>query len=284
MNRPLQHDQETSGSRTSTDETVGELSNGLGGKEALDLLWVFDSNGRFIDTKRLWKKKGSQYKQCGTLHKIAELVREFPYKSLKYIFLSVGTNDLDTKDHDQVLGELMLLVDEIRAKYPGIKFIINELLPRRDNRNTEVGKFNAGLNEFASSLDDITIASQTNMSDTTMLHDVKHLREDKVPLYAKNIIRAMLTAYGIREKSELFVDQGERFHPTSNQRRSIQDRFKSLANYNTTSNKYIFPPKTNYNSRQGSNNDSSNNTPSNETVIRNALMQFGEVLVKCIQR
>ena len=248
--------------------------------ETLDLLWVFDSNGRYIDTKRLWKKKGSQYKQCGTLHTVAETVKALPYKSLKYIFLSVGTNDLDTKDHDQVLGELMLLVNEIRTKYPGIKFIINELLPRGDIRNSKVVKFNVGLNEFAAPLHDITVASQSNMSDITFLNDIKHLREDKVPLYAKNIIRAMLTAYGIREKRELFVGQGEHQHQRStfSQPGNIQDRFENLANYGRAPSDH----KVNRNTFQSNNNTSGNSASNKESIIRNALMQFGEVLVKSL--
>ena len=245
--------------------------------DSLELLWCFDSNGRYIDRKRLWKKNGSEYRQCGNLHKLAKQINELPYKSLRYIFLSVGTNDLDDKDHDQVIGELQLLIDDTRKRYPGIKFIINEFLPRGDERNTEVGKFNTALNEFGSTQPDITIASQQNMYDSSMFYDTKHLRESKVPLYAKNIIRAMLKAYRITDKKELFVPAGEVLRSTSAQPTMTKQRLHESANYDGSRENTPIPNA--YPDRK-ENKDKENK----EMIIRNALMQFSEVLVKCIQR
>ena len=74
-------------------------------------------------------------------HKLSQEIGKLPYKYLKYILISVGTNDLDEKDHQQVIGELELLVADIRTKYPGIQFIINEVLPRSDHRNSEVSNY-----------------------------------------------------------------------------------------------------------------------------------------------
>ena len=182
-------------------------------KDALELLLCFDSNGKHIDRKKLWKKNGSEYKQCGSLHKLSGEIRKLPYRTLKYILISVGTNDLDEKDHEQVLGELDLLIMDIRSRFPGIKFIINELLPRRDDRNSEVGKFNFGLGEYGNTKPDITIASQHNITDMSMFYDTKHLSESKVPIYAKNIIIAMLKAYGIKDKRELFAIPGGQQNP-----------------------------------------------------------------------
>ena len=102
----------------------------------LELFLCFDSNGKHIDRKRLWKKNGSEYKQCGNLHKVAEEVKKLRYTSLKYMVISVGTNDLDEKDHDQVLGELDLLLNDIRRRFVGVKFVINQLIPRNDARNS----------------------------------------------------------------------------------------------------------------------------------------------------
>ena len=160
-------------------------------KDALELLMCFDSNGKHIDRKKLWKKNGSEYKQCGSLHKLSEEINKLPYTSLKYILISVGTNDLDEKDHEQVLAELEFMIIDVRARFPGIKFIINELLPRRDERNSEVGKFNFKLGEYGKTQPDITIASQNNITDMSMFYDAKHLLESKVPIYAKNIIIAI---------------------------------------------------------------------------------------------
>ena len=95
--------------------------------------------------------------------------------------ISVGTNDLDEKDHNQVLGELELLLNDVRARFPGVKFIINELLPRLDQRNEEVGRFNTGLQNLKNNQPDITVASQQNMVDPSFYRVAKHLHESKVP-------------------------------------------------------------------------------------------------------
>ncbi len=256
-------------------------------KDALELLLCFDSNGRHIDRKKLWKKNDSEYKQCGSLHKLAEEIKKLPYKSLRYILISVGTNDLDVKDHEQVLGELQLIISDIRSRFPGIKFIINEFLPRRDNRNSEVAKFNAGLGEYAKGHHDITIASQQNITDMSMLYDAKHLLESKVPIYAKNIIIALLEAYGIRDKRELFVLPSQ----SNGRTNGIHDRMMNIADYRREARNIAFQPSSN--NINIKNNNNSNNTETNrisndarnkESVIRDAIMQFSDVILKCIQR
>ena len=213
---------------------------------------------------------------------VTEEVKKLPYKSLKYIVISVGTNDLDEKDHEQVLGELELLVHDIRRKFIGIKFVINELLPRKDHRNNEVGKFNLGLRNF-DTYPDVTIASQQSIKDMSMLYDTKHLLESKVPIYAKNIIIAMLKAYGIKDKRELFVNPGGLQRTQSSGRSgNIQDRIMNLADYNGEERNHF--SRVNQKKQFINENRGNIDNKNNESVIRNAIMQFGDVLLKCIQR
>ncbi len=258
-------------------------------KESLELLLCFDSNGKHIDRRRLWKKNGSDFKTCGTLHNLSELLKKLTYKQLKHIFISVGTNDLDLKDHEQVFGELRMVVDDIRGRFPGIKIIINELLPRKDARNAEVSRFNGLLGDFASSQADITVATQRTFTDMSMFFDDKHLHSSKVPVYAKNIINALLKAYGIQSKSELFLS------PNGNQRvrtdasptygNNIQNRMKRIADYGSFDERSTQPPslppqQSSMNFRGGTTNQSQRN---NE-IIREALVNFSNVIMKCIQR
>ena len=177
-------DQSSSSMRSNVDQHNSTATG------TLELLLCFDSNGRHIDRKKLWKKNNSEYKRCATLHRVSEEIKNLQYKDIQHILLSVGTNDLDTKDYDQVLGELKLLINDVRAKYPKVKFIINEFLPRNDARNGEVEKFNFHLEKFANLQQDITVASQADLNDVSVLSDSKHLLPDKVPRYAKNIIKA----------------------------------------------------------------------------------------------
>ncbi len=261
-------------------------------EESLELLLCFDSNGKHIDRRRLWKKNGSEFKTCGTLHSLAEHVKKLTYKKVKHILISVGTNDLDLKDHGQVFGELVIVVDEIRARFQGIKFVINELLPRKDDRNEEVAKFNGLLNKLATSHGDITIATQRNFTEI-MFVDNKHLHSSKVPIYAKNIINALLRSYGIKEKKELFPQptippippfsqiaaSPVQYNSTVSQFQpnDIRSRMKKIANYGYPEERYV-------ENIQHNNINTQVEASNNDEIIRNALQQFSNVILKCIQR
>ena len=247
----------------------------------LELLLCFDSNGRHIDRKKLWKKNNSEYKRCATLHRVSEEIKNLQYKDVQHVLLSVGTNDLDTKDYDQVLGELKLLIHDIRDKYPRVKIVINEFLPRNDERNGEVEKFNYYLERYAKLQQDITVASQADLTDISVLSDAKHLLPDKVPRYAKNIIKALLTSYGIESKQELFArptfNNARETNANASERRSnVQERLAKMADYGDER----------YNPRFTDviGNSNKPNKSYNDDQLCDTLAFFGNLLQKLIQR
>ena len=249
----------------------------------------FDSNGKEIDRRKLWKRNGSEFRTCGTLHSFAEQVNKLPHKKVDHVFISVGTNDLDMKDHEQVFGEYKIILEGIRRKFPGIKIIINELIPRKDARNVQIGKLNSALGQYASSQSDVTIATQSNIT-TTMLHDDKHLHSTKVPLYAKNIINGLLKAYGIQSKSELFIAHNQ--HPPSvetpfsysphNTGVTVHD-FSTIRNTNTPSNiQQRLERHAEYEEAKESQQQKEN--VNRIDVIQKALEHFSSVIMNHIQR
>ena len=77
-----------------------------------ELLICFDSNGKFIDRRKLWKVNNSIYKHCGTLYEVSKIFQALkPGGNIKYLLINVGVNDLDTKDHvhEQVYEGMKLL-------------------------------------------------------------------------------------------------------------------------------------------------------------------------------
>ena len=144
----------------------------------LDILMCFDSNGRYIDRRKLWKVNNSEYRNCGTIHEVSNTIKEEKYnKGLKYILLNVGVNDIDKKDHDQVLEEMELLIREIRTQFPDIKLIISEITPRNDERDKEVQLYNKMLQNYAVNENYITIAYHSNLREPqwSMYRDHKHI-------------------------------------------------------------------------------------------------------------
>ena len=71
--------------------------------------------------------------------------------------ISLESNDQDTKDHDQVVDELELVLDKTKIRYRSTKFVVNEVLPRKDTWNNEVRKFNTLINFLATTRIDTTI-------------------------------------------------------------------------------------------------------------------------------
>ena len=170
-----------------------------------------------------------------------------------------------------------ILIDEIRGKYPGIKTGINELLPRRDNKNLEVKDLNGLLKNYAEINADITFVHQVGI-DQGMLSDNKHLESSKVPVYAKNIMNGLLKVYGISSKNELFNQSvaysGIKPNDSAVKQSSIQQRMQMLADYGATNT----PPPSSQHS-----NSLQKEVNTNE-IICNALMQSNSVIMKCIQR
>ena len=84
----------------------------------------------------------------------------------------------------------------------------NEITPRKDDRDPEVIKFNTLLDNFSKHEDDITVAVQSNLRDSSWSNyrDEKHIHPDKIGIYAANIIRALKIAYKITDKRELFEE------------------------------------------------------------------------------
>ena len=128
---------------------------------------------------------------------------------IDYLLISVGCNDLDSKDHKQVFSEAEVLLQQIRTSYPGIKIIFSEITPRNDMRDSEVIAFNDLLAAYATKYNDVTVVIHKNLrdSDWSMYKDAKHIYRNKIPKFAANIISGLKHAYGISNKSELFKEQ-----------------------------------------------------------------------------
>ena len=159
------------------DNLLQQSANETSEKKKAEIVTIFDSNGKHLDRKKLWKLDSPIFKRCGNLHEVNKTIDESEIEELNYILISVGVNDLDLKGHMQVLGELEVIINKIREKYPGIKFITSEITPRKDNRDDEVIKCNRLLWEYAKSYHDVFIASHENFRDPlwSMYADDKHI-------------------------------------------------------------------------------------------------------------
>ena len=117
---------------------------------------------------------------------------------VKYFLISVGTNDIDTKEPTDIITEYTDIVDLLRRKYPGIKIIINELPPRKEQYDDKVTHMNRLLGDLCWQNDFLSLVDQSKLREnieTTMYDDI-HVHMRSFYLYAGNIKRALRKAYG----------------------------------------------------------------------------------------
>ena len=95
----------------------------------------------------------------------------------------------------------------------------SEVIPRNDNRDSEVITCNNLLNSYATNQDDVYIARHANLRDKTYscFRDNKHIRETKIARFAANLKFALRKAYGIESSRP----KGDGFHYNSCQARNI---------------------------------------------------------------
>ena len=211
----------------------------------------------------------------------------------------MGTNDLENKHYLQVLDELKQVLDDVRYRFPGVKLIVSELLPRNDTKDGEVKCFNTVLKSYAEQHTDITIATHHNMRDPqfTMFYDKKHIRENNVPRFAKNLIRAMLSAYKIQSKSELYPTKT--MHENDRQKNKtlwqkppdlMRTNLMSLAGYGQTGersgwNEMTHQKNNNININNNNRNfNNNNNSISNnrEGLINDIMQKLANYMKSCI--
>ena len=108
---------------------------------------------------------------------VSQTISKSRVKELKYFLIHVGTNDLENKHYLQVLDELKQVLNDVCNRFPGMKLIVSELLPRNDTKDDEVKCFNTVLKSYAGRHTDINIANQHNMRDPqfTMFYNEKQV-------------------------------------------------------------------------------------------------------------
>ena len=169
----------------------------------------------------------------------------------------VGTNDIDKKGGAEVFSLLKDFVRKVKTTNSGMRIIMSELTPRRDNRDTEVSICNTLLQSLNEEYDNISIACHSNLrvDDWKFHDDDKHLSKVSIAKFASNIKIAFRKAFNVSSRKWKFckgryVRYGGKKKPYINNGNSKfeSDFMNSLASllHNYT-NKHTTNNRTNYN-------------------------------------
>ena len=165
-----------------------------------------DSNNHFVDWGMFWKNiQGKKERTfCGSLFDLEQLIlADTKIATTKYVILSIGVNDVDTKTAEEVRRQLETVIDLIDRKYGQPKIIVGELTPRRDDRDDEVKKCNELINQFTDGHERLFLAKQDKLrtQDGRHFYDTKHITKYAVPIYISSLKNSLRAARGI-ERNE----------------------------------------------------------------------------------
>ena len=182
-------------------------------------------SAKYLDRRKLWDLDGTEYKKCYTLNQVSHVVdRKIEYRNLKYFLISVGCNDLDAKEPEEVFNAIRDIASQLKTAYPEIKIIIGEITPRMDERDSAVVETNGMINEFAGDLDHIYVIKNSNLRDSKFFYqgDAKHIRKHCIGRFAANIKHTLRVAYG-RKKFAHSYRPGSNEHPQQQYQYQYQD-------------------------------------------------------------
>ena len=179
------------------------------------LIMCMDSNSKYLDPRKLWDLDGTEHKRCYTLSQVSQIVsRNIEYSNLKYFLISVGCNDLDNKEPEEVFNAIREIAVQLKTSYPEIKIIIGEITPRMDARDPAVIETNNMINEFSRDLEHIFVIKNSNLRDKKFFYqgDAKHIRKYCIGRFAANIKHTLRVAYGRKKFVQSYqLDNSERF-------------------------------------------------------------------------
>ena len=166
-----------------------------------------------LELRKLWTMNGTFVRRCGNVREVNDFIDNMKtHTKLKYFFLNVGCNDLDSKSGDEVFAGMTNIIEKLRRKFPGIKIILSEITPRMDMLDLQVKATNTLLNQYVDRNDDLFIAQHSNMRDPDFFikDDPKHFHANCIARFASNIKKALNLAYG---REQLFRREHKSNHP-----------------------------------------------------------------------
>ena len=175
------HNQERNGSNNESDQP--------------SLLFLCDSNGKYLRLKQLCPHHNVIYERCPTVEHAKSILHDIDpnENSPEVIMLHTGTNDLEhIQDQKQMAKEIYRLVSLASSKFPNSRILYSLLLPR-DVLNAKVIEVNRLIEENTKSIKNLNLIYHTNVlsANQPILHDKKHLNRLGVTLFARQITRAL---------------------------------------------------------------------------------------------
>ena len=144
-----------------------------------------DSNGKYVDPKRLFPGKQVMSKRCTNTGHALELLKQDSLGKPEILVSHTGTNDLHSLRRDTAKAVSEVAERACRV-FPETRVVISTLLPRRDTPPHVVHEINAEIIRSCFTLPNVHLARHTTIG-TWDLYDGLHLNRDGVRVFAKTL-------------------------------------------------------------------------------------------------
>jgi hypothetical protein len=167
-----------------------------------------DSNGKRLNQKKFCHPvplKDVTWEIRYTLKDIHDALNSLCNVEMDMLVICCGTNDTDKRSGQEVANELGQIVNRIKVEHPHTKLVISEATPRQYHRDQEIKICNQILHEQLDQMPGVAVAVQSGLRDGnwTLYDDDKHIKREKINIYAGNIKSAMREVRTGRSQSDI---------------------------------------------------------------------------------
>lgn len=158
-------------------------SNHKNRQQTPEIVLIIDSNGKYLNTKRLFPGTRVSKIHCSTIEQATGVINDPYFTNPKHIIIHTGTNNIQ-EQQEVIVDKFLQLTETAQQKFPQSKLILSCLLPRRDISNNITQQINTELADKTRSKPSIHLA-QHHSIPPQHLYDNKHLNKQGVSILAR---------------------------------------------------------------------------------------------------
>ncbi len=149
------------------------------------IVLLMDSNGKFVDEKKLFPRRNVTKIWCPNTQKALELLCEEQLGSPSHIIIHTGTNDLRAQQ-ERVATALVNVAEKASSNFPNSRIILSTLLLRSDFHPDTIRHINARVSRDCALKPNVYLAQHPTLN-LNSLYDHVHLHRRAVPIFAKTL-------------------------------------------------------------------------------------------------
>ncbi|RXM34849.1 hypothetical protein EOD39_4479 [Acipenser ruthenus] len=154
-------------------------------KTNAEVALLIDSNGKYLDMRRLFPSRRVNNIRCTNTERALQLLNRDTLGSPSCIVIHTGTNDLGSLRHDTAKA-VRRVAERATQEFPDSRVVISTLLPRADTHPHTINAVNAEITRGCAALPNVHLAHHPTVGPWH-LYDKVHLNQEGVKVFAKTL-------------------------------------------------------------------------------------------------